>query len=169
MGAKTLIFLIAVMVLISSCSIGDKTKPVVTDINKEVKQEAPKVEEKIENKTVVPVKVEEETNAEQGTINEKAEEKLPPSTHIITIKDLRLNPMELTIKKGNTVVWKHEDEWEKDEKTKHYLAAHTNEFRSPVLYYGDTFNHTFNKIGTFTYIDIIYKDRDYMRGKIIVE
>lgn len=177
MGVKTLIFLAALIVLISACSV-EKTKPVVTDIGGEVKQEEPKVEEKIaEEKETVPEGGRQEVEEGEIEVTEKEEKEqekeqeavLPPGTHVIKIKDLKLDPRELSIRRGDTVIWEHEDEWEKDGETKHYLAAHTNEFRSPVLYYGDKFEHTFGKAGTFTYIDIVYKDRDYMRGKIIVE
>lgn len=172
MGVKYLIFLIAVMFFISSCSLGDKTRPVVTDVGGEVsKEESPIVgnviKEPAENKTEV-VSVGEEDKTEEIKAEEEAEEKMPPGTHIITIKDLRLNPQELTIKKGDTIVWKHEDTWEQNGETRHLLYQHFGEFRTPPLYYGDTFNHTFNKTGTYTYNDAIYKDRDYMRGKIIV-
>lgn len=157
------------MVLISSCAT-EKTKPVVTDVGGEVKEET-KIEEKtVEEKEVVT----EEPEKEEGTVEEESqeegkEEALPSGTRVITIKDLKLDPQELTIKKGDTVIWKHEDTWEEDEETRHYLAAHSNEFRTPILYYGDTFEHTFNKTGTFTYIDVLYKERSYMRGTIIVE
>ena len=165
MGAKYLIFLVVVMVLISGCA---KTKPVVTDITGAAFGDAQEdvSEEVVENETV-PDEVEgeiEETEAE-----ETEEEELPPGTHIVTIKDLKLDPQDLTIQKGDTVIWDHQDEWEEDDLTKHYLAAHSNEFRSPIFYKGDRFEHTFEKIGEFTYIDVLYKDRSYMRGKIIVE
>lgn len=177
MGVKTLIILVALVILISACSTEEKTIPVVTDITAEVVRE---VQEEGINDSEGEIKENETIEIEEITeeeINESEEEKeeetsppiLPPGTHVITIEDLKLNPRELTIKKGDTVIWNHKDKWEKDDETKHYLAAHTNEFRTPILYYGDTFEHTFNKTGTFTYIDVIYKERDFMRGKIIVE
>ncbi len=164
MGVKYLIYLVMAMVLISGCSIGGKTKPVVTDITGAVvegAQKEPVVEEKAGNE-IIPEKAEEEGKVEEGG-------EAPPQRHIVVIKELRLDPQELTIKRGDTVVWDNQDDWEGDEETKHYLAAHSNEFRSSVLYKGDMFEHTFNKTGTFTYIDILYKDRDYMRGEIKVE
>lgn len=189
MGVKCLIFLIVIMVLVSACYIKEKTKPVVTDIVgdvvKEVQKEEPKVGEKVAEKNeTIPEEVEEEikinetieeieiNESEKIEVNKSEEEQkegLPPETRIIIIKDLKLEPQELTIKKGDTVVWKHEDKWEQEGETRHYLAEHSNEFRSPILYYGKTFEHTFNKTGIFTYIDVLYKDRDYMRGKIVVE
>lgn len=163
MGVKALIFFISVIVLMSACSIKEKTKPVVTDISEEAKQEKPaEIKEEIkQNETIKEEK-------EIKTI-EKEEEKPIAKTHSIIIRDLKLNPQELTIKKGDTVIWKHEDQYENGGETKHYLYEHRNEFRSPTLYYGDEFTHTFNKTGTFIYNDAIYKDKEYMRGKIVVE
>lgn len=166
MGVKYLIYLVMVMVLVSGCSIGEKTKPVVTDITGAAVEEVQKepvvvVEGKVVNKTI------QEKTKEEGKVEEGGEEL--PQRYIVVIKDLRLEPQELTIKRGDTVVWDNQDDWEGDEETKHYLAAHSNEFRSPVLYKGDMFEHTFNKTGVFTYIDVLYKDRDYMRGEIVVE
>ncbi len=173
MGAKGLIFLIAVMVLISACS-ADKTKPVVTDITgAAVGAEESQVEGGEEINETLSEDVEAEINESQGEgegteINE-TEEELLPGTHIVTIKGLKLDPRELTIKKGETVIWEHEDEWEEEGSTRHYLAAHSNEFRTPVMYYGDTFEHMFNETGIFTYIDVMYKGRDAMSGEIVVE
>lgn len=92
----------------------------------------------------------------------------PTNQFTILIKDLKLIPQELTVKKGDTVTWKHQDKGDGDD-TRHYLAAHSNEFRTPILCYGDTFSHTFNTVGTFTYVDIVYKEKDDLRGEIIVE
>lgn len=165
MRVKTLVFLIAVMVLITACSTQYKTIPIVGDVVGNLGQEETvSLEEIDENET----RSEEDINETEEDINE-TEEETPISANIITIKDLKLEPQEITIKKGDTVVWKHVDEWENDGVTRHYIAAHNNEFRSPVFYYGDTFKHTFNKTGTFTYIDILYKGRSQMKGKIIVE
>lgn len=179
MGMKTLIFLV-IAVLISACSAEEKTRPIVTDITASVVgniQEVNESEEEIGENETIPEEVEGEieenktrvVGEETEEIEEEEKEELPAGAQVITIKELRLEPQELTIEKGDTVVWKHEDKWEKNEETKHYLAAHSNEFRSPILYYGSTFEHTFNKTGTFTYIDVMYKERSYMRGKIIVE
>lgn len=157
-------------ILLSSCSTEDKTKPVISDITGAVVQGDEQVEEGNEtagNETVgnetITGESGEEINVTGKDINETE------GVHIIIIKDLKLDPQELTIKVEDTVVWKHEDEWEEDEETKHYLAAHSNEFRSPIFFYGQTFEHTFDNTGTFTYIDVMYKGRKLMRGTIIVE
>jgi len=174
MGLKYLIFLVIVLLLISGCAT-NKTQPAVTDITGAVTgdvQEGENVSKGgVENETV-PDEVEKEENEEtkeEESEETEVEEELPPGTHLVTIKKLKLEPQELTIKKGNTVIWEHQDEWEEDDETRHYLAAHSNEFRTPILYKGDKFEHTFNETGTFTYIDVLYKGRGQMRGKIIVE
>jgi len=167
MGVKHLLFLAIVILLISACSIG-KTKPVVTDITGAAVQEPTEETQETTEPQTNETEEEQELN-ETEEQEETVEEEIPPGTHIITIKDLKLDPQELTIKQGETVIWKHEDTYETDESTRHYIAAHSNEFRSPLLFYGNTFQHTFNNTGTFTYIDIIYKDRKAMRGTIIVE
>ncbi len=165
MGVKSISLALILILLISGCN-ADKTKPVVTDLSGAAVQEevvGEPVKQQEENKTIP------EEDIEEPVTNESEETELPAGSYIITIKDLKLDPQELTIKKGETVIWKHEDTWESDESTKHYIAAHSNEFRSPIFYYGETFSHTFNKTGTFTYIDVLYKGRDFMRGTIIVE
>ena len=167
MGVKPLVLLVMVIILTSACSIG-KTKPVVTDLNgvqKEPVKEEPEVV--IVKPKEVIVEKEEEIIEEPEVVNET--EELPPGTHLVLIKDLKFDPQELTIKKGETVRWKHEDTYEEEEETRHYVAAHNNEFRSPIFYFGQTFEHTFESEGTFTYIDVIYKDRAAMKGTIIVE
>ena len=158
MGVKSLVSILILILLISGCST--KTKPVVTDLTEETLNEEA-VEEEQEETTI-------EEEPAEPEINETQEE-LPPGTHIIVIKDLKLEPQELTIKQGETIIWKHEDSSEEDELTKHYIAAHSNEFRSEIFYFGQTFNHTFENTGEFTYIDVLYKDRKAMAGTIIVE
>ena len=176
MGARALVFLVTLLVLISACSI-EKTIPVVTNPGEEeilnsggsditgkvalnVTDDTVKVPDKVEVKE--EIKVDEKPKVEE-------KEELPPGTHNIIIKDLKLEPQKLTIKKGDIIVWKHEDTWEKGESTRHYIAAHSNEFRSPIMFYGDTFEHTFEKEGTFTYIDVLYKDRTLLRGTVVVD
>ncbi len=185
MTVKWLILFVIVILFISGCSVGDKTKAVVTDAGEETQEQEPSEEDKQvkDEKETVDVteqeseeesKLPEEENetGEDGEteLNESQEEEQteesPPGTHTITIKDLKLDPQELTIKKGDTVVWKHEDKWE--DNTQHYLAAHSNEFRSPLFYYGEEFEHTFDEAGTFTYFDVMYKERNTIRGTIIV-
>ena len=112
MGMKTLIILVALVILISSCSTEEKTKPIVTDITAQFVREVQEVNESEEE-----IRANETKEIEE--INKSEEEKpLPirkPGTHVITIEELRLNPQELTIKKGDTVIWNHKDKWEEEE------------------------------------------------------
>lgn len=173
MGARSLIFLIIAVILISACSVQNKTKPVITDLPagnvvQDIKEKEPAPAETPAKPAIeVPETAEEKEEEKPAAAGNK--EELPSTSHVVIIKDLKLEPRELNISVGDTVVWKDEDEWEKEGETKHYLVAHSNEFRSPHLYYGDTFSHTFSKKGTFTYFDVIYKDKENLKGKIIVE
>ncbi|HZX44293.1 MAG TPA: hypothetical protein VFF28_01280 [Candidatus Nanoarchaeia archaeon] len=159
---KKFIVLTIILLIIYGCST-DKTIPVVSKPS--VQQDSPGTKLPIieESDAVKPV-------ASNPTAQKPAENKSAPKdtkTFTVTIQELKLSPQDLTINKGDTVIWKHEDRWETD--TKHYLTAHSNEFRSPVMKYGETFSHTFNTPGIYTYIDPIHKDRDLLYGKIIVE
>ncbi|MBU0627708.1 MAG: hypothetical protein KKC75_00840 [Nanoarchaeota archaeon] len=171
MGVKILLILVLI-VLITGCS--EKTKPVVTDLGEEAVAQENHVQQNDVSTEAVPepivqindtVIVDDEINVSEQ-INESDS---GPGEHIIVINDLKYDQQTLTISQGDTVMWKNQDTWSNDGETKHYIAAHSNEFRSSVMPYGGTFSHTFNNTGTFTYIDVIYKDRASMRGTIIVE
>ncbi len=67
----------------------------------------------------------------------------------------------ITIKKGTTVVWSNYD------KAKHSVKADDGiEFSSNLFGEGESFSHTFDKIGTFNYY---CEPHTKMRGTIIVE
>ncbi len=175
MGVKTLVFLVGFMILISACSM-DKTKPIISEPGEEVVDSGVTdiTGKAVDDLTDAEVEEDAETDEidmdepdiDEPDLNESED---VTGVHTVIIKDLKLNPKELTIKKGDTVVWEHEDTWEDEGSTRHYIAAHTNEFRSSILFYGDTFEHTFENEGTFTYIDVLYKERNALRGKIVVE
>jgi len=168
MGVKCWILFVILLVFISGCYT-DKTRPIVTDVVEVVPEEETAEEEVIEQEDVIEGN--ETTDEEEIAleVNETKEIELPPGAHIVTIKDLKLDPQELTIQQGDTIVWNHEDEWEEEGVTKHYIAAHNNEFRSSIFYYGETFNHTFDEAGNFTYFDVLYPKKDGLRGEIVVE
>jgi plastocyanin len=166
MGVKQIITVILVL-LLSGC-FTEKTKPVVEDLTGNVVAPLPN-EKPGQNESNPSPNVEETPPGAPENPASDVTAEIPDNVHYVVIEDLRLNPQELTINKGDTVIWDNEDDWEQDEATRHYLYSHTNEFRSPILYKGDTFNHTFNTVGTFTYNDIYYKERDLMRGTIIVK
>ncbi len=174
------VLLVLIVFLLSSCS--DKTTPVVTDVSGGAVVEPPK--EEVEEVEEDPAETE-ESGAEEETagdaesaVEEESDEEVEEETgseevqegvYTITIQDLKLSNKELTVKKGETVIWEHNDAYETDGQTKHMVAAHTNEFRSGIMLKGDKFEHTFEDTGTFTYIDVFYKDKGDLRGTIIVE
>lgn len=61
----------------------------------------------------------------------------------VNIKDLKFAPETIEINKGETVTWKNEDS-----------ASHTvafDAFQSGTMKQGDTFEHIFDTVGTFSY------------------
>ena len=117
---KGLILVVILMILISGCYTGPKTKAVVTDIAGEAvrEKEPPKVQEnvvkeEIENQTAENIETEEEKEEQlsekqiEEKIKEEVENKTETKTWDINIEDLRLNPKELMVKKGDTAKWNH--------------------------------------------------------------
>jgi plastocyanin len=78
-------------------------------------------------------------------------------TGSVQIKDFTFTPKTIEIKKGGTITWINKDS-----------AEHTVKFisfNSGNMSQGGTFSHTFDKIGSFTYI---CGNHTYMSGTIIV-
>jgi len=76
----------------------------------------------------------------------------------VNIENYAFKPDELTIKKGETVTWINQD-----------TVRHTatgDSFDSKLLEKGQSFSHTFNETGTYSYI---CTPHPYMKGKIIVQ
>ncbi len=84
----------------------------------------------------------------------------PVSTASVEIKDFAFNPATLTISKGTTVTWTHNDT------APHTVTENNNVFNSPTLTKGQTFSYTFNEAGTFDYYCSIHPTR--MKGKVVV-
>jgi plastocyanin len=78
----------------------------------------------------------------------------------VSIKDLKYNPKELKIKKGDTVVWTNADERD------HTVTADDGSFKSPNLGDGGRFTQKFDKPGKYKY-HCEYHPR--MKATIIVE
>ena len=81
-------------------------------------------------------------------------------THTVTITGNKYSPASLTIKVGDTVVWKNDDD--KD----HTVNGDDKSLRSDNISPGDDFEHTFAKAGTFKYA-CKYHPRE--KGTITVE
>jgi len=148
MDKKILALILVMVVFLSGCA---KNEPVQEQGNQEQIQE--------ETEDTAQDQQEEETNQEQTQETEVSE----PEQKVLTIEidNLSLSQKYVTIEKGTTVVWVN------NEKHPHVIAAHYNEFRSPRLEEGDSYNHTFNEVGEYSYICAIFKTQ--IQGTINVE
>jgi len=82
-----------------------------------------------------------------------------PGTAAVTIKDFEITPATVTIKVGDTVIWTNYGP------STHTVTADDRSFASGNLW-GDTFSHTFQTAGTFTYHCSISR---FMTGTVIVQ
>ena len=156
---RRLIALLVIVLFLASCSRTQTSGNVIL----EYPQEGETVKEK--ESTVVPEPVEKTEEVQEKNltpINKTSDKK---KEVIVRIKYNEFDPKEITIKKGTTVTWIHDDEIRDDEA--HLLYGHGNEFRSPRMVYGEKFSHTFNESGRYVYVDLLYKE-DY-RGEVIVQ
>ena len=88
----------------------------------------------------------------------------PPPTgnlNTVTIKSFSFNPSTLTVSAGTTVTWTNEDS------VPHTVISDTgNEIASGTLSTGQSYTHTFNTAGTFSYHCSIHPS---MKAQIVVE
>ncbi len=82
------------------------------------------------------------------------------SANEITIKDFMYAPMQLTVKAGDTVIWKNMDE------EPHTIVSLDGAFRSMALDQNDTFSMVFAKPGTYRYICSIHPQ---MTASVVVQ
>ncbi len=84
-----------------------------------------------------------------------------PQTYNVEMKNFAFSPSTLTIKKGDTVVWTNRDS------TQHTVTSDSGtELNSERLSQEETYSHTFNTQGTFSYHCTPHPS---MNGKIIVQ
>lgn len=83
-----------------------------------------------------------------------------PQTLNVDISNMALNPTDLTIKVGDTVVWTNNDD------ATHLITGTNGVISSKTMKKGDTYSKTFDKAGTYSYMCQIHPS---MKGKIIVE
>ena len=82
-------------------------------------------------------------------------------TNTINIKDFAFDPPTLTVKSGTTVTWTNQDS------TPHTVTSDSGgEIASETLSKGQTYSHTFNTAGAFTYHCGVHPS---MKGTIIVQ
>lgn len=86
----------------------------------------------------------------------------PVSTNSVSIKSFAFNPASITVAKGTTVTWTHDDGAPHTVTT----TQATVSFDSGNMSKGSTFTQTFDTPGTYEYKCSIHPS---MKGKVIVE
>ena len=81
-------------------------------------------------------------------------------SHTVRMNDKKYAPDSLTVKVGDTVVWKNADDHD------HTVIADDKSFKSGNINPDDTFEYTFKKTGTFKYA---CKYHPRMKGTVTVE
>ena len=66
--------------------------------------------------------------------------------HEVEIGDRKFKPAKIKIKKGDTVVWTNKGEGD------HTVTAKDESFDSGKIAVGETFEHTFEKVGKYEYV-----------------
>ena len=152
----SVVVLFLTVVFVLGCAPEGATRPTVGNVGDEV-------EEKSEEKVEVAEPAEE--------VKEEVAEKVETPDGVrwnVQIRGLALVPRIITISAGDTVVW-HNDDEQRGKPVEHMLATHQDLFRSERFAKGETFTYVFNETGTFTYFDVIFKTRDFLRGTINVQ
>ena len=161
------LILVVLLILISGCVKTPTANVVIEDVEPEEieleiepEEEIEEAVEEIEEAVEEPEEIPEEKPAE-----EEAEPK--EKIEIIEIIDKKFIPDKLTVNKGTTVVWKHNDKYRGNENIIHMIRIYPIGDRSDRLEYGDSFNYTFTEANNYWYIDIIFKED--MTGEITVK
>jgi plastocyanin len=87
----------------------------------------------------------------------------------VDIHDLEFDPQTMTVAVGTTVTWTVNDQTAHIIQTDDFGVdgkSQTGQFASQPLSPGDSFSHTFDTAGTFTYGDPL---QGYMTGTIVVK
>jgi len=83
----------------------------------------------------------------------------------VTLKDLSFQPDVVTIKKGDSVIWKNEDR-----RIRQIMSGAppmmTDDFMSPEIDAGESWSHTFDEAGEFPYHDMNIPNQ---LGRVIVK
>jgi plastocyanin len=79
----------------------------------------------------------------------------------VSMKDIKFDPATVTIKAGDTVTWVNDDSVGHDVTGDDFESGGPGEMQN-----GDTFDHTFEKAGTFDYVCTVHPG---MKGTVKVE
>jgi plastocyanin len=90
-----------------------------------------------------------------------------PPAGTIVIHDLQFDPPAVTISKGQTVTWTNQDQMGVQVQSDSFGTSPTvpGQFSSDPLSPGDSYTHTFDTAGTFTYGDPFHP---YITGAVTV-
>jgi plastocyanin len=75
------------------------------------------------------------------------------TTHYVTVNGSSFSPATLPIEPGDTVVWENTEDFFPHTTTSDLPVLDPNYWNGLLVGQGDTFAHTFNNVGTFTYHD----------------
>lgn len=86
---------------------------------------------------------------------------------MVKMQGLELVPQSISVKKGTTVRWVNEDQDVHSSTAAAWQEGKTDPltWSSPLLNPGQTYERTFNAVGSFDYTDLMH---GYMNGKITV-
>ncbi len=164
------LILLVMILFITGCISKTTGNVVIEDAKEQLDEEQKLVEEEKETTIVQEVEEEnitEEVEEETDITGEVANETNATTTgNIVSMENLEFVPKILTIKEGTTVIWKHNDKYV--DNMKHMIRIYPGGTASPYMFYGDSFNYTFNKVGEYTIVNVIYVKKD-VKGKIFVE
>jgi amicyanin len=79
----------------------------------------------------------------------------------VSMKDIKFDPSEVTIKAGDTVTWTNDDSVGHDVTGDDFKSGEPG-----ALQNGDTFEHKFDKAGTFDYVCTVHPG---MKGSVVVQ
>lgn len=165
------LILVLILILISGCITTPTATVTIEDVEEEPTEQPEKIEEvqeTVEEKTAEAVEEPEEVPEEEAA-DEELEEETEPEEKIavIEIKDKKFIPDKLTVDKGTTVRWEHNDRYREKEGIIHMIRIYPIGARSERLEYGDSYNYTFTEANNYWYLDIIFKEN--MKGYITVK
>jgi plastocyanin len=81
------------------------------------------------------------------------------ATRTVAMRNIKFNPRNITIDRGDTVRWENEDA------ERHNAIGEDNSFDTPVIDQGESSQHTFNNAGTIDYFCTLHAN---MEGTITV-
>jgi plastocyanin len=81
------------------------------------------------------------------------------ATRTVAMRNIKFNPRDITVDRGDTVTWENEDA------ERHNAIGENNSFDTPVIDQGETSQHTFNNAGTIDYFCTLHAN---MEGTITV-